>query len=1455
MSLPSLSLKRPVLAIVMNIVIVLFGVIGFKFLGVREYPSVDPPTITVRTNYTGANSDVIESQITEPLEKAINGIEGIRTISSSSNLGSSVITVEFNVGYNLEAAANDVRDKVSQAVRQLPQDIDAPPVVTKADANSDAIISMTVQSNTRNKLQVSDYASNVLLDKLQTIPGVSNVQIWGEQKYAMRIWVKPLQLAAYQLAFSDIEAALARENVELPAGKIYGNSTELTVKTFGRLTTEDDFNNLIIKADNNRVIRMRDVAEVLLGPENEETVLKESGIPMVALALVPQPGSNYIEIAKEFYKRYDHIKKDVPSDIQLNIALDSTKFVERSVEEVGETLLIAFLLVVLIIYLFFRNWLIAIRPLIDIPVSLIGAFFIMYVAGFSINILTLLAIVLATGLVVDDGIVVTENIFKKIEEGMPVREAAEKGSNEIFFAVIATSITLAVVFLPIVFLQGFVGSLFREFGIVLAGAVLISAFVSLTLTPVLNVLLSSSDTSHGWFYNKTEPFYRAMDDGYRATLTGFMKRKLAAIPIVAICFCGIVLFSKLLQSELAPLEDRSLFRMQVLAPEGTSYDYMENYTDRIVRFLLDSIPEKKIVLNVVAPGFAGSGAVNTGFVRVALKDPDERQRSQQQIVSMVNRNLGKFNEGKLFAIQEQTISVGLAARTSLPVQFVIQNMNFDSLRSKLPLFLEEANKSKVFQGVDVNLKFNKPELQITVDRLKAAELGVSVRDISRTLQLALSAGRLGYFIMSGKQYQVIAQVDRDNRDQPLDLKSFYVRNNKGELIQLDNVVKIEEQSSPPQLYHYARYKSATVSAGLAPGYTVGDGIAEMEAIKARVLDETFSTALTGSSRDFAESSSNTSFAFALALVLIFLILAAQFESFIDPVVIMITVPLAVAGAFLSLWMFNQTLNIFSQIGIIMLIGLVTKNGILIVEFANQKVEAGEDRLSAVIDAAALRLRPILMTSLATALGALPIALALGAGAQSRVSLGIVVIGGLMFSLILTLFVIPAMYIIIPANVNWLINFLRGNKTAKTTAVLLLLSLTGTVQAQETLTVEQAIEIALKNNYDILIAKNAAEIAHRNNTVGNAGMLPTVGATLSDNFTLTNLNQRFTNGTEINRNDVTGNNLNAGVALNWTLFDGMQMFATKGRLKRLEQIGELQFKDEMQTVVANVIIAYYDVVRARQQLRAIDSAISISNERVKLAEMKFQVGSASKVDLLQAKVDLNEQRSNYLTQQRTIAQRKADLNTLLARNAETPFNVVETIPFTEPSISNDQEKNFQLQVAAKNVEVARFQKKEAFAGFLPTLNGTVGYSYNRSNSTAGFSLFNQTYGLNAGFGLSIPLFNGLNTIRLNKVAAIQVQSAQFNVERVRFQTRLAHYRAQQDFANAKELLKLEEENIQLADENQKIALERFRLAQSTAIELREAQNSYVNALTRLVNARYNAKAAETELLRIQGELVK
>ncbi len=1010
MDLAELSVKRPVLVTVFSIIIILFGAIGFKYLGVREFPSIDPPVITVRTSYTGANADVIQSQITEPLEKAINGIDGIRTLSSSSNQGSSIITVEFNLSSNLEAAANDVRDKVSQAVKQLPQDIDAPPVVSKADANSDPIISMTLVSDTRSLLDVSDYAENVIAQNLQTISGVSAVQIWGQRRYCMRIRLKPDKMVAYSLTPLDIKLALDKENVDLPAGKIEGNSTELTVNTIGRLSTVSEFETIIVKENENNIVRLRDVAHVELGAENEETILKESGTPMVGLALVPQPGANYIDISDEFYKRYELLKKDLPKDYKINIALDNTRFIKKSIVEVGETLIIALLLVILIIFLFFRDWIVAFRPLIDIPVSLIGVFFIMYLMDYSINVLTLLAIVLATGLVVDDGIVVTENIFKKIEKGLSPKDAAIQGTREIYSAVIITSLTLVAVFMPVIFLEGFVGRLFREFGVVLAGAVLISAFVSLTLTPMLNAKLVRKDpTKKSKFYNWSEPFFVALDTWFKNAITNFFKQRWWSLVILGISIASAVFFWFNLQSELSPLEDRNWLRLSVTTPEGTSFESTDKLMDKLSTFVDDSINEKAVCLTVTAPGFAGSGAVNTGFVRIALSQAEDRKRSQADIANFINKNMAQFPEGKVFVIQEQSISSGGGPRGGLPIQFVLQTNDFKKLRDKLPKFLELANKNSTFQGVDANLKFNKPELIIEINRDKAKVLGVSIADVAQTIQLALSGQRFGYYIKGDKQYQVVGQVNREHRDDPNDINDLFIRNNNGEMIQLDNIITIIERSSPPQLYHYNRYQSATIQAGLAPGKTIGDGINEMNVIAKQVLDDSFTTSLTGASRDFAESSSNILFAFLLAIVLIYLLLAAQFESFIEPFIIILTVPMALAGALFSLWYFNETLNIFSEIGMIMLIGLVTKNGILIIEFANQLRKKGLKVREALIEASTARLRPILMTSLATVLGALPIAMALGAGSKSRMGMGIVIIGGLLLSMVLTLFVIPAIY--------------------------------------------------------------------------------------------------------------------------------------------------------------------------------------------------------------------------------------------------------------------------------------------------------------------------------------------------------------------------------------------------------------------------------------------------------------
>jgi len=1007
-NISELSLKRPVLATVMSLGLILFGVIGFKFLGIRDYPAIDPPVITVSTSYAGANSDIIESQITEPLEKSINGIPGIRTITSSSVIGSSYITVEFTLSTNLEAAANDVRDKVSQAVRNLPQDIDAPPVVTKADANSDFIILVALQSKSKGLLELSDYAENVLQNKFQTIPEVSGVNIIGQKRPAMRLWIDPDKLNAYNINFNDVETVLNKENVEVPSGKIYGDNTELTIRALGRLTTEKDFRDLIIREDNTGIVRLGDLAKVEIGPENYETSWKLNGVYAVGLAITPQPGANYINISDEFNRRLDEIKKSQKGDIQFITTIDNTINVRKSLTEVKETLLIAFLLVILVIFAFFRNWLIAIRPLIDIPISLVATFFVMYLAGFSINILSLLGIILATGLVVDDGIVVTENIFRKFENGMHIRKAALEGSIEIFFAVISTSLTLAIVFLPVLFLQGFVGSLFREFAVVVAAAVLISAFVSLTITPVLNVFLNRPQAQHGWLYRKTEPFFTGMENGYKRALQQFVKRRGIAWIIVIACLFIIFVIGRNLQSELAPLEDKGMIRFQLNAVEGTSYKFMMESGTEFSNFLIDSFPERSFSFLSV-PGFGGSGGMNAASGRLALVPTSERKRSQSEIVKDLTKRVPQFNNLRIFPVEEQTIAVGLSSRGALPVQFVIQNLDFEKLKTVIPKFLDATRNDKTFQNVDVNLKFNKPEVDILINRIKARNLGLTVTDISAVLESAFSGRRLAYFIMNGRQYQVISQVGLPERQAPTDITKLYVRNNLGDNIALSEVLDMSPYANPPSLYHFNRYKSATFSASLGEGKTIGDGVIAMQKISEKLLDESFQTSLSGPSRDYAESSSNVGFAFILALLLIYLVLAAQFESFKDPFIIMITVPLAIAGAILSLWIFRQTLNIFSEIGMITLIGLVTKNGILIVEFANKKRAVGLSKYEAVVEAATQRLRPILMTSLATSLGALPIALSLGDAASSRVPLGVVIVGGILFSLILTLFVIPAIY--------------------------------------------------------------------------------------------------------------------------------------------------------------------------------------------------------------------------------------------------------------------------------------------------------------------------------------------------------------------------------------------------------------------------------------------------------------
>jgi multidrug efflux pump len=1008
MTLSEISIKRPVLATVFAIIIVLFGVVGYMNLGVREYPSVDPPVVTVTTNYTGANAEIIESQITEPIEEQVNSVEGIKTLSSISTDGRSTITVEFLPEMDLNDAANDIRDKVSQATKNLPIDAD-PPIVNKADANAETILSITVQSKKRSLLELSKIGNDVFKERLQTIPGVSSIRIWGEKKYAMRLELSPSQMNALNITTQNIQDALLAQNVELPSGRIEGSETEMTVRTVGLLKTKEDFENLIVGKKNDNLIRLKDVSKVRLGAESERTLLRGNGvIPMVGIALQPQPGSNSIEIVDEAFKRLEVMKKNLPPDIELDVAMNKTITIRNAIDEVQNTIFLAFILVLMVIFLFLRNWRTTLIPVILIPITLIGTFGVLYLAGYSINVLSLLGLVLATGLVVDDSIVVMENIYTKVEEGMHPMKAAFEGAREVFFAVIATSITLVCVFLPIFFMSGLTGQLFREFAMVVVGAMIISTFVTLSLTPMMSSRMLRKSKKENVVMRSIGNVVDKLIELYARSLKRFMKRRWLAFPLFIIISFLFVWVGGKLSSELAPQEDKSQLRVISTAPEGTSFEAMDKYQVSLMN-LLDTVPEKAFLLGVTSPTFRASTAANSSFIFMPLKQPGERTKTQDQIANEINGMLRDYSFAKSFVVQEPTIKSSGNSSGKLPLQYVLQAPDMERLRAVLPAFMDSVNNSPIFSASMVDLKFNKPEVVLEINRNKAYLMGVEVLDVAKTLQTFLSEQRMGYFMREGKQYYIIAEAQKERKNEPLDLKTITIQNKEGKMVSLDNVLDSKIESRPPSLLRYNRYTSATVQAAPSEGYTIGDGIDEMNRISGLLLDESFSTELTGTSADFAESSESTMIIFVFALILVYLTLAAQFESFRDPLIIMLTVPLALAGAVITLWMFDQTLNIFSQIGMIVLIGIVTKNGILIVEFANQKRDAGKSLIEAATEAASSRFRPILMTSLSTALGALPIALALGGSSSSRIPMGMSIIGGLVLALVLTLYLIPALY--------------------------------------------------------------------------------------------------------------------------------------------------------------------------------------------------------------------------------------------------------------------------------------------------------------------------------------------------------------------------------------------------------------------------------------------------------------
>lgn len=1455
MNISVLSIRRPVAATVVSLLIVLLGVVGASFLGVRQFPNVDPPNITVTTNYTGANADVIESQITEPLEESVNGIDGIKSLTSSSSDGRSTITVEFELGRDLEQAANDVRDRVERTKRQLPQDVD-PPVVAKADANGNAILVMTVQSKGRTLNELSAFAANVLKERLQTITGVGSITIWGERKYAMRIIMDPAKLTAYGLTATDIRAVLQRENVELPAGRIEGETTELSLRTLGRLGTVDQFEQLIIRSSSSGTVRLADVARVYLGAENERTILKRDGVPMVALAISPQPGANQVDISDEFQRRFADLKKNAPADIKLDVAFDTTDFIRAAILEVEETILIAFALVVLIIFLFLRSWRATFIPVIAIPVSLVSSFFFLWIFGFSINLLTLLGVVLATGLVVDDAIVMMENIYKRIERGESNIEAGEKGASEITFAIVSTTITLAVVFLPIIFLQGITGQLFREFGVVLASSILVSALVSLTLTPMMSTKLLRPVTDQGALYRITEPVFDWMTSAYSRAASSVMQRPWVAIAAMIASFAAILGVGSLLKNELAPLEDRSAMTLMITAAEGTTYDRMNVIIDSIRSSIERTVPERKFLLTVTSPNFMGGGT-NGGFSRVLLKDPDERARTQMQIAGKLTALMKSEPSARAVVIQEQTISTG--QRSGLPVQVVLLANDMQELRAKLPDILEAAQKDPTFSVVDVNLKFTKPELVIEIDRSRARELGVSTTDIASVIQAGLSGQRFGYITRDGKQYQVIGELERTQRSTPEDLRQLTVRSQTGEMVPLADLVLLRENSVPPQLYRYNRSASATISAGLAPGATIADGITAMQNAVRSVAGDELSTTLSGASRDFKESSSSLLFAFIVSLVLVYLILAAQFESWIDPLTIMLTVPLALSGAVLSLWFAGETLNIFSQIGCIALIGLVTKNGILIVEFANQQHEQGASWTEAALASAQSRFRPILMTSLATILGAVPIAFSLGAASTSRVGLGVAVVGGMFIATFLTLLVLPALYVLLSRLKR--VSTRHSGSAASAALVSLVMVLASVQTSAQRLSMSEAVATAIQNSGLIKIARIDSSAAELRAMQSRSVYMPTADLQSTATRGANSVSQRTASGVVIDRSNAGFTNMNAAAVMQWTLFDGFRMYAIDDQFALMASSERERARGQFAAVIADVMTKYGAAVVAQHQIRDLRAALGLAERRREIVENRKSAGSASGTQLAQATIDKNSVQSLLRRAETSYSNAVTSLMaTMGLSDTAMPAGDVDTLlvspplPVLESLVEALEKRNPEIVGAELAVEAAKAKERELNAAFWPRLDLTGGYQYTNNSTEAGFILDNRTTGWNAGLTLRYNLFRGQADRAASELAQVETQRRQLLTSEIMRDQRSRLQQAYERYKQGQDLLGIEERSLKSAQQNAQVAMVSYQEGLITDVEVRQAQQTVLDVALRIAQVEFDVFSSAVEALRISGTLV-
>ncbi len=1017
MKISSISIQRPVFASVMSLTILLFGIISFTRLPVREYPDIDPPIVSVITLYRGASSSVVETEITNVLEEQFATLEGVKTMTSSSREQGSVITIEFELNRDVDEAANDIRDRVSRVRGQLPREVDDP-VISKVDANAQPIVWLALFSDRHNGLELTDIGDRVLKERIQRFPGVGSVIIGGERRYAMRVWLDPMRMAAHGLTTQNIEAAIRRENAEIPGGRVEGKSREFAVRTRGELSTPQEFEAIIVSQKNGDLVRLRDVAEVMVGAEDERTIARYNGQSSIGLGIVKQSKASTVDVAEFVRAALPELEQSLPLGMKLDVAYDSSTFIKESIDQVVETLIIAMCLVVLVVLAFLKSFRATTIPSLAIPISIIGALAAAYFAGYTINILTLLGLVLAIGLVVDDAIVVLENIYRHMELGKNRRQAALDGSEEIGFAVVATTIALVAVFVPLAFLTGSVGRLFNEFGISLAVAILISGFVALSLTPMLSskLLKPLHGSGSGWASRSFDTFFAFLNRIYERSLRFALNFRVLMIAGAFLAVgLSLVLFS-IMPSELVPIEDRGIGFGIVIAPEGATLEYTDSYMREIENRLL-RLPEARGIFTAIGLGFGGPGRVTNGFIFLALKPRGDRQKSQQQIVQELFPQLISIPGVLAFVINPPSLG---GSFSSSPVEYILQAESYEELNQSVGIMIQEATRLGYFINLDSDLRLNKPQLDITIDRERASGQGVSVTDIGSTLETFLGGKVVTNFKRGTKQYDVILQMKSSGRSTPDAIDEIYVRSSGG-LVQLANVVKIEETLAPKELNHYNRIRSAKISSSLLPGVSLGQALDDLDRIAEGKLPAGIKKEYAGQSLEYKSSSSGLYLMFLLALVFIYLVLSAQFESFVHPFTILLSVPLAVFGALVTLYVFGQSLNIYSQIGLIMLIGLVTKNSILIVEFSNQLRAAGQPVVEAVVKAATIRLRPILMTSFATIFGVLPIAIGLGAGAESRRPLGLAVVGGMLFSTFLTLILVPVVYAILA----------RYTKTGKT----------------------------------------------------------------------------------------------------------------------------------------------------------------------------------------------------------------------------------------------------------------------------------------------------------------------------------------------------------------------------------------------------------------------------------------